>query len=60
VGLALLCLLQNLRALELVQTSSNSASLLWSEIEGKILLVLVEQAELGALVCVDDCEDLGD
>jgi hypothetical protein len=60
MDLALLRLLQNLRALELVQTSSDSASLLWSEIEGKVLLVLVEQAQLGALVCVNDCKDLGD
>jgi hypothetical protein len=56
----LLRLLQNLSALVLGQASSDSPSLLWSEIEGHVLLVLVEEAELRSLVGVDDCEDLGD
>lgn len=56
----LLRLLQGLLALVLRQTSSNSAGLLWSEIEGEVLLVLVEEAELRALVGVDDCENLCD
>ncbi len=34
--------------------------MLWSEVEGEVLLVLVKQAELRALVGVDDCENLGD
>jgi len=34
--------------------------LLGAEVEGKVLLVLVEQAELGALVGVDYGEDLCD
>jgi hypothetical protein len=43
----------------LAQASSDSAGLLWSEVEGKVFFVLVEEAELGSLVGVDDCEDLG-
>lgn len=56
----LLRLLQHRRTLGLAQTSSDSSRLLWSEIEGQVLLVLVEETKLRALVCVDDCEDLGD
>lgn len=56
----LLRLLQSLLALVLGQTSSDGAGLLGSEVEGKVLLVLVEEAELRALVGVDDCENLGD
>jgi hypothetical protein len=57
---ALLALLRHLLAFMLVQTSPDSASLFWSQIEGQVLLVLIEEAELRTLVCVDDCEDLGD
>lgn len=57
---ALLRLLQGLLALVLRQASSDGTGLLWSEVEWEVLLVLVEQAELRALVGVDDCEDLGD
>lgn len=60
MGGALLRLLQGLAALVLRQTSPDGARLLWSEVEGEVLLVLVEEAELRALVGVDDCEDLGD
>lgn len=56
----LLRLLQGLLTLVLAQSSPNGTGLLWAEIEGKVLLVLVEEAELRALVGVDDCEDLGD
>lgn len=56
----LLRLLQGLLTLVLAQTSADGTGLLWSEVEGKVLLVLVEEAELGALVGVDDCEDLCD
>lgn len=56
----LLLLLQSLLALVLAQTSSDCTRLLWSEIEGQVLLVLVEEAELGALVCVNDSKDLRD
>lgn len=56
----LLRLLQRLPTLMLTQTSSDSTSLLWSEVEGKMLLVLVEETELRPLVGVDDCKDLCD
>lgn len=60
MNLALLRLLQNPRCVLLAQTSSDSTGLLWSEVQWHVLLVLVEQAELCALVCVNDCENLGD
>jgi hypothetical protein len=44
----------------LCEPSSDSAGLLWSEIEGKVFLVLVEDAELRALACVDDGQNSGD
>lgn len=44
----------------LCEASSDGAGLLGSEVEGKVLLVLVEDTELRALVGVDDCEDTGD
>jgi len=50
----LLRLLQDLAALVLAQTSPDGASLLGSEVEGEILLALVEKAELGTLVGIDD------
>jgi len=56
----LLRLLQNLAALVLAQTSSDGASLLGSEVERKVFLSLVEEAELCALVGVDDGQDLCD
>ena len=56
----LLRLQQGLLALVLAQASSDGAGLLWSEVEGEIFLVLVEQTELGSLVGIDDCENLGD
>lgn len=56
----LLRLVQDLAALVLAQTSSDGASLLGSEIEGEVLLALVEEAELCALVGVDDGQDLCD
>jgi len=42
------------------QASPDGTGLLWAEVEGQVLLVLVEDAQLRALVGVDDCEDLGD
>jgi hypothetical protein len=57
---SLLGLLQCLLALVLGETSSDGSCLLGSEIEGHVLLSLVEETELCALVCVDDCEDLCD
>jgi len=53
-------LLQHLLALVLRQTSSDGTSLLGSEVEGEVLLSLVEEAQLRAWVGVDDCEDFGD
>jgi hypothetical protein len=50
---------QCLLTLVLAQASSNGTGLLWSEVEGEVFLVLVEEAELRTLVGVDNCEDLG-
>ena len=58
--LTLLALLQSPLALMLAQTSPDGTSLLWSQIEGHVLLVLVEEAELRTLVGVDYCEDFCD
>jgi hypothetical protein len=44
----------------LAQTSSDGAGLLWSEVEGEVFLVLVEEAELCSLIGVNDGKDLGD
>ena len=57
---ALLGLLKGLLGLVLGKTSADGAGLLWSEVERHVLLVLVEETELGALVGVDDGEDLSD
>jgi hypothetical protein len=59
VRCALLGLLQRSCAVLCRESSSDGASLFWSEIEREVLLVLVEEAELRALVGVDDCENLG-
>jgi len=56
----LLLLLQNLVALMLCQASSDGTGLLCAEIKWKVLLALVEQAELCSLVGIDDGEDLCD
>jgi hypothetical protein len=60
VSRSLLRLQQGLLTLVLAQASSDGTGLLWSEVEWEVFLVLVEEAELGSLVGVDDCEDLGD
>jgi len=39
---------------------ADGAGLLGAEVEGHVLLALVEDAELSALVGVDDGEDAGD
>jgi hypothetical protein len=59
VSRPLLRLQQGLLTLVLVQASSDGTGLLWSEVEGEVFLVLIEEAELCSLVGVDDCEDLG-
>ena len=56
----LLRLQQGLLALVLAQTSSDGAGLLWAKVEGSVLLVLVEEAELCSLIGVNDGKDLGD
>lgn len=60
VGGLLLCLLKHLSGLGGRQASSDCASLLCSQIQRQVLLVLVEQAELGALLEVDNSEDACD
>jgi len=60
VRLALLGLLQNSRGVLLGQAAADGAGLLGPEVKGQVLLVLVEQAELGTLLRVDDGEDAGD
>ena len=60
MGRPLLRLQQGLLTLVLAQSSADSSGLLWAEVEWEVLLALVEQAELRALVGVDDCEDLCD
>ena len=46
--------------LVLCESSTQSAGQLRTQIEREVRLVLVEQAELGALVGVDDGEDTSD
>lgn len=58
--LLLLLLLGDKVGLVLSQASAHGTSLLWSEVEWSVLLVLVEDLELRTLVDVDDSEDTGD
>lgn len=60
VGVALGGLLEDTGGILLGQAATDGAGLLGAEVEGKVLLVLVEQAKLGALVGVDDGQDLSD
>jgi hypothetical protein len=60
VDVLLLLLLGDERRLVLGESSADGAGLLGSEVEGKVLLALVEEPQLSALVGVDDGEDLGD
>lgn len=60
MGGALDGLLELAGSIDLGQTAADGAGLLWAEVKWHVLLVLVEQAELGALVGVDDGQDLGD
>ena len=57
--LSLLLLLRPSRGLTLCQPSSDRTSLLRSKIERKVLLLFVEETELGALVGIDHCEYSG-
>ena len=58
--LALLGLLELPRGIRLGETAADGARLLRSQVEGQVLLVLVEEAKLGALLGVDDRQDAGD
>ena len=60
VSQALLSLLKNPGGVLLRQPATQSAGQLGPEIERQVLLVLVEQAELSALLGVDDGQDTGD
>ena len=60
MGGALDGLLELAGSINLGQTAADGAGLLWAEVKRHVLLVLVEQAELCALVGVDDGQDLGD
>lgn len=60
VLLALLRLLQLSRGVLGGQATTDGTSLLGAEIEGQVLLVLVEQAHVVSLLGVDDGEDTGD
>jgi len=41
------------------QSPPDGTGLLWAEIEGDVFLSLVEEAELVALLSIDDSKDLG-
>ena len=60
LDLALLGLLEDSGGILLGQTAADGAGLLGSEVEGHVLLVLVEQAKLSPLLGVDDGQDAGD
>ena len=60
VGLLLLLLLGDARSILLAQSSADGTGLLCAEVEGKVLLVLVEDAQLRTLVDVDDGQDASD
>lgn len=57
---ALLGLLQLPRGVLGGQTTTDSTGQLGAEVEGRVLLVLVEQAHVVALLGVDDGQDTGD
>jgi hypothetical protein len=59
VGLALLDLGQRAGSVLLGQPPADGAGVLGSQVQGQVLLALVEQAELGALLGVDDGQDAG-
>lgn len=58
--LPLLGLLQLARGVRLGQPPADGAGLLRSQVKRRVLLVLVEEAELRPLLGVDDGEDTGD
>lgn len=60
VLLALLGLLEDPRGILLRKAAADGTGLLRPQVEGQVLLVLVEQTELLPLLQVDDGEDTGD
>jgi hypothetical protein len=60
VSLLLLLLLGDTLGILLAQSSADGAGLLCAEVERQVLLVLVEDAQLRALVDVDDGQDASD
>lgn len=60
VLLALLGLLQLSRGVLGGQAAADGTGLLGAEVEGQVLLVLVEQAHVVSLLGVDDGQDAGD
>ena len=60
MGGDLLSLLGRKSALVLRQAAADGAGLLGAEVEGEVLLVLVELAEVLASLLVDDGENAGD
>lgn len=60
VRLALLGLLQDPGGVLGGQAATDGAGLLGPEVKRQVLLVLVEEAELGTLLRVDDSQDTGD
>lgn len=59
VSLALLGLLKSSGGVLGRKTAADGTSLLGAEVEGEVLLVLVEEAELSALLGVDDGQNAG-
>ena len=60
VNLALLGLLKHSGRILGGETATDGTGVLWPEVEGEVLLVLVEETELRALAGVNDREDLCD
>lgn len=60
MDLPLPLLLGDHRGFVLGETAAHGTGELGAEVEREVFLVLVEQAQLGALVGVDDGEDAGD
>lgn len=58
--LSLLLLVRHPTRVLLRQPSPDRSRLFWSEVEGQVFFILVEDAELRALVGVDHSQDLSD
>ena len=55
----LLLLIRQFRRLMLAQAPPNRTSLFWSQVERQVLLLCVEEAQLLALVGIDNGKDAG-